>query len=108
MNSAMNQDEPISAKDALLGVLVEARDCLAMPENDFDWSGWEDAEEALRDMDGFIDAVAAGRSFNRLDLSMLFGPTGPIQEVSMSSGWGKEFLSVAERFDAALNGYRCS
>jgi len=29
----------------------------------------------------------------------LFAPTGPIQEVSLSSGWGQEFLELAERFD---------
>ncbi len=29
-------------------------------------------------------------------------PTGSIQEVSVSSGWGEEFLAVSERFDAVI------
>jgi hypothetical protein len=35
------------------------------------------------------------------DIEVLFAPTGPIQEVSMSSGWSREFLRLAERFDEA-------
>jgi hypothetical protein len=31
----------------------------------------------------------------------LFAPTGPIQEVSLSSGWGDMFLELAKRMDAA-------
>jgi hypothetical protein len=38
-----------------------------------------------------------------LSLSILFAPTGPIQEVSLSSGWGGEFLKLASTFDAALD-----
>ena len=33
---------------------------------------------------------------------MLFAPTGPIQEVSLSSGWGDVFIELAERFDDAM------
>ena len=32
-------------------------------------------------------------------IRVLFAPTGPIQEVSLSSGWGHEFIKLAERFD---------
>jgi len=35
-------------------------------------------------------------------MSVLFAPTGPIQEVSLSSGWGQGFLKLAEDFDAAV------
>jgi hypothetical protein len=35
-------------------------------------------------------------------LSWVFAPTGPLQEVSLRSGWGAEFLAFAARFDAAM------
>ena len=63
--------------DDLLAVMLEARRLIARPENDFTWSS-------------FIDQEAA-----------LFLPTGPIQEVSLSSGWGDEFVALADRFDLA-------
>jgi hypothetical protein len=36
------------------------------------------------------------------NLSWLFAPTGPLQEVSLNSGWGAEFLALVARFDAAM------
>jgi hypothetical protein len=32
---------------------------------------------------------------------MIFAPTGRMQELSLSSGWGEWFLLLAERFDEA-------
>jgi hypothetical protein len=86
----------------LIAVLREAREFLARPDNDFAWSSWEDAEAAFREIDGLISRIEAGSLPPRLDLTVLFAPTGPIQEVSVSSGWGQEFLRLADRFDAAV------
>jgi hypothetical protein len=36
-----------------------------------------------------------------MDLSILFAPTGSIQEVSLSSGWGDEFIYLSMDFDRA-------
>ena len=73
---------------------------LALPSNDYVWSSWEDADAALCEIDGLISAVESGALPDRLDVSVLFAPTGPIQEVSLSSGWGLEFIELAARFDA--------
>jgi hypothetical protein len=87
----------------LLKVLEEARRWLALPENDFAWSSWEDQAAALREVDEGIAAVTRGED---TDLTILFAPTGPIQEVSLSSGWGEAFIDLASRFDAAWEAYR--
>jgi hypothetical protein len=85
----------------LAGVLRAARALLALPGNDFAWSSWADAPTALAALDGPIAAVEAGELPPPLDLAVLFAPTGPMQEVSLSSGWAHEFLAVAARFDTA-------
>ena len=95
-----------NAKAQLLKVLGEARELLVLPGNDFSWSRWNTELEALADIDRFVCKVESGQTFELIKLEMLFGPTGPIQEVSLSSGWGKEFLSVAAEFDSALAEYR--
>ncbi|MGV3659885.1 MAG: hypothetical protein ACO1TE_06865 [Prosthecobacter sp.] len=89
----------------LLAVLHEARALLALADNDFVWSGWDDRTEGLVELDRFIEHLEHGRPFDRLNLSILFAPTGPIQEVSLSSGWGQEFCDVARRFDEAFAAY---
>ena len=82
-------------------VLREARAWLALPGNRFDWSSWADSDAALREVDALIATLDADRLPNRLTIRVLFAPTGPIQEVSLSSGWADEFLALTERFDRA-------
>ena len=91
-----------TARQELANVLHEARSLLALPGNSFDWSWWEDAPAALAEVDRLIAALEAGRFPPRLTVSVLFAPTGPIQEVSLSSGWADEFLALARRIDAAV------
>ena len=88
---------------SLEAVLLDARALLQRPGNDFSWSSWGDAKEALAEIDQIIAEIRPGHiPRSRLSISVLFAPTGPIQEVSVSSGWGDEFLALASRFDAAL------
>jgi hypothetical protein len=61
----------------------------------------EGPEAALQEIDDLIVALEGGQTPPRPRMSVLFAPTGPIQEVSLSSGWGEEFLALAARFDAA-------
>ena len=86
----------------LIAVLRDARELLALPDNDFAWSSWDDAADALHEIDELIAQIAAGELPKRSALEVLFLPTGPIQEVSVSSGWGQEFLRLATKFDAAI------
>jgi hypothetical protein len=91
-----------SAQTEMIEVLRAARELLARPDNDFAWSPWRDADEALRELDERIAAIEAGALPARAELAALFAATGAIQEVSLSSGWGKEFLGLARRFDFAV------
>ncbi len=95
-------------RQPLIRVLRDTRSLLALPDNDFLWSSWKNAEAALRDIDDFIEKIKSGVKFNEKDLVVLFAPTGPIQEVSLSSGWGERFLALAHRFDIALAWFRIS
>jgi len=80
----------------LIKVLRQARVLLALESNDFSWSSWRDQDQALSEIDSHITALENG---SIPEIGVLFAPTGPIQEVSLSSGWGQEFLELAERFD---------
>ena len=91
-----------AAREELASVLREVRSLLARPGNDFAWSSWVDADAALAEVDRLIAALEAGRLPSRLAVSALFAPTGPLQEVSLSSGWADEFLALAARGDAAV------
>ncbi len=94
-----------NAKEELLEVLKETRELLALPDNDFGWSSWDNVEDALAEFDQTISSIEADRYSRLSKLTTLFAPTGSIQEVSISSGWGKKFIEVSEKFDTALRHY---
>ncbi|GAA0713284.1 hypothetical protein GCM10009105_16660 [Dokdonella soli] len=83
----------------LVSMLQEFRGLLARPDNDFSWSSWENSETALREIDAFISVAKSGAV---PDLGILLVPTGPAQEVSLSSGWADEFLTLADRIEAEV------
>ena len=84
----------------LVAVLQAARRLLARPSNDFVWSDWSGPDAALAEVDRLISRIRQGDLPPQLEVSVLFAPTGPIQEVSLSSGWAQTFLALGERFDA--------
>ena len=88
--------------EELLAVFQRAREALSRPENDFAWSSWRNGDKALHEIDSIIARIRVGTPPDELQLKALFAPTGPIQEVSLSSGWADEFLKLAGDFDSAL------
>jgi len=88
----------------LIDIFQRARDLVARPENDFAWSSWRDAEHALEEIDGIISRLRNGDIPDQFAMSILFAPTGPMQELSLSSGWGNRFLQLASEFDEATEG----
>ena len=91
-------------RSVLIDVLRASIELLSLDGNDFAWSSWNDAHEAVAEIQAILAVVEAGRVPDRLDVSVIFAPTGPMQEVSLSSGWGQTFLKVAERYDYAEKG----
>lgn len=92
----LNHTDPIGC---LVHVLEAAIELVSLSDNDFSWSSWESADVARSEMKGMINLVEQGCLPERLEVSVLFAPTGPLQEVSLSSGWAETFLNVAEKYD---------
>lgn len=87
---------------AVVAVVDEVMEYLADPETDVAWSHYETPSEARADLAAHRDRLI-GRDFSKVfDLELLFAPTGALQEIAISSGWGEEFLNVARNFDAAI------
>ncbi len=84
-----------------VSILEEARGLLAAADNDFTWSSWPDQRTALDEIDMILVELRSGIFPSALTLDVLFAPTGPIQEVSLSSGWGDAYIELANRFDDA-------
>lgn len=97
----LSKPDTADPRALLVDVLRVTLELLALPDNDFAWSSWEDRDTALAEVQALLSVVEDGGLPDRLSVSVLFAPTGPIQEVSLSSGWAATFLKVAERYDQA-------
>lgn len=84
----------------LIRVFEDAKLLLSRSDNSFLYSGWEDAAEANAEMDQVLGYLREGKV--AAVSAIYFLPTGPLQEVNISSGWGDEFLALADRYDAAM------
>lgn len=64
--------------------------------------GWglEEPREVMQQMDEMIDAIFFE---DRRPLpkywSILFAPTGPLQEISMANGWHDAYLKLSKEYD---------
>ena len=85
----------------LTDVLRSAVELLSLSDNDFSWSSWENRDAAVAEVQSMLALLECGALPDRVSVSVLFTVTGPIQEVSLSSGWAETFVKVAERFDRA-------
>jgi hypothetical protein len=97
----LSQPDAEEERVLLADVLRSAVELLSLQDNNFAWSSWKDKSTAVAEIEGILALVEAGELPERSSVSVLFAPTGPIQEVSVSSGWGDAFLKVAERYDRA-------
>ncbi|MCW5553515.1 MAG: hypothetical protein KIS67_15325 [Verrucomicrobiae bacterium] len=87
---------------SLIAVLQETKQLLGSSDNDFVWSSWDNAEQAVAEIQQHIEKLESGDHSGLADLKLLFAPTGSIQEAGESSGWGKKFLAVADKFDREI------
>ena len=85
--------------EALIAILRKTQELLSRKDNDFSWSSWKDDKEAISEIQTHLEKIERGDYSHLFDLEVSFAPTGAIQEVSLSSGWGDEYLAVAELFD---------
>ncbi|WP_242167108.1 MULTISPECIES: hypothetical protein [unclassified Pseudomonas] len=96
IHGQINRDDPIGS---LIHVLEAAIELISLPGNDFCWSSWEDEDQAKAELLGLVSVLRSGGLPKKLDVSVLFAVTGPLQELSLSSGWADTFLKVADKYD---------
>ena len=86
----------------LLEVLHEVLDLLKAPDCDVNWSHFDTAEEAVKEMEGHVQRIEARDFSQQRALEKLFGPGGALQEIAESNGWAKRFLTLGHTFDCCI------
>ena len=89
----------------IVEILEEVKEFISGISTDVGWSRFESKEEATKEIIEHIHRLK-NNDFSKIeDLIILFLPTSDLQETSISSGWGKEFLVIAEKFDNSIKDF---
>jgi len=75
---------------------------LSLPSTDVCWSTYNSAPEVIEELELLKAKIEKQDESARHKLLFLLLPTGDLQEISLSSGWGDEFLEIAEILENAL------
>jgi hypothetical protein len=94
--------------DQIVDVLRELLVLVSRPGTDVTFSGYDSPKDAAADLRGHLASLITG-DLARIDKLMhLFAPTGALQEISINSGWGPQFMLLSAQFDAAIDQMRQS
>ena len=66
---------------------------------DINWTSYESVTEIIEELNGYIKLLKANDYKVLEKIKYQFLPTCTFQELSVTNGWGKEFLELANRFD---------
>ncbi len=88
----------------LIKILETVKKLILEPRTDISWSIFDSKDELIIEIDTHIQKLKL-KNFSKIkDLILLFAPTSDFQEISLSSGWGNQYLNISERFDIAIRG----
>ena len=88
----------------LIEILETVKKLILEPRTDISWSTFDNKDELIIEIDTHIQKLKL-RDFSIVkDLILLFAPTSDFQEISLSSGWGNQYLNISARFDIAIEG----
>lgn len=65
-------------------------------------SRFDTNEQVVNELENHINKLKKEDFANIENLIIFFAPTSDLQEISLSSRWGKQFLTISERFDSAI------
>jgi hypothetical protein len=88
--------------DELIKILIEVKGIIDSPHTVLLWSKYNTVEELLQDIDSFIVRLRCQDYSVIKELTVLFGPTGSLQEISIDSGWSEKYIEIANKVDGLI------
>jgi hypothetical protein len=96
--SISNFKEMKTPSDTLIEIIEIIKGKIT-PDTDIVWTRYNSVEELNIDLDKIINGILKNENGTFSKLEILFAPTGSFQELSLTNGWGEEFLKLSEMFD---------
>ncbi len=86
----------------LIALIEKIKDLVNKQGTNVLWTHYDSKEEVINELERHI-MLLHKEDFSKInELILLFAPTSDLQELSISNGWGKQFLVIAEKFDKII------
>ena len=90
---------PKDINENLIKLLYEIIELASTRDTNMVWSTYDTKEELILELENYIQRLKNSDFSSIEQLISLFLPTGDLQEIAISSGWGEEYLSISKKFD---------
>ena len=86
----------------LIALIEKIKDLVKDRDTNVLWTHYNSKEEVVVELERHIVSLNS-KDFSIIkELILLFAPTSDLQELSVSNGWGNQFLEIAEKFDEII------
>jgi len=83
----------------VIKALEKVREIIVNYEMDLSYSTCESEKQLLSNLDVYIAKLKTNDLSCNKEISLLFAPTGDLQEIAIDSGWSNEYIELAEIVD---------
>lgn len=83
-------------------IILEIKQIVDSSNTDTGFSKYSTPKELIDDLDKYIEKLERKDETIFSKINFLIAPTGDLQEVSLSSGWGEEFLRLSMEIDKII------
>jgi hypothetical protein len=88
--------------DKLRDILLRVMSIVNSPDTDLAWSNYNCIEDLVSELDSLINRLENHEEEVLKDVKFLFAPTNSLQEISLSNGWGNEFINLSNTVDSNI------
>lgn len=82
--------------------LNKLRNLLSSPTTNISWSRFDSVDDILKKLDSLENGMVNRNEDSFKEMLFLLAPTNDFQEISISSGWADEFLSIADDLEKEI------
>lgn len=101
----MRSREADAAHRAVQALFDRMLERIDIPENRFELTSWGDRRTARREVEALRQRFIRGERNVTGVLKVIWAPTSDMQEISLTGGWGQQYLRDAREAEQLLNRY---
>jgi dATP pyrophosphohydrolase len=99
LNCRLLNIDPRHTNEFMITLLNEIKEFIRVRDTNMLWTIFDTEKDFLKELDIHIERIQNNDFSSFEQLISLFLPTGDLQEIALSSGWGEEYLVISKKFD---------